>query len=364
MPDCPLRLEALPPNLRKHADPASSMPIREMAAKGLVPMGPRDLVTALFMLSFDAEPALADQARETAAGLPDRILGGVLRDGELDPGTLDFLATVLSGRESCLEGLCLNPTTSDETIARIASHCSERICSVIAQNQLRLLRHEPLLRGLLGNPLALKSTLDGVADFAVRFGVELTDLPALDEARLRVFGPEALTPAEPTPSAVDVVREFGVEADGASALEEGRRLTFSQRVRSMTVAQRVKLAILGNKEARGVLLRDSNKLVAMAAIQSPRITEVEVLAVATSRTAPEELLRWIYGHREWLKSYQLKMALVKNPKVPLPTALRFLPLLRDSDVRELSRNKNVPAGVQNQARAMVLKKEAPKRSPH
>ena len=118
--------------------------------------------------------------------------------------------------------------------------------------------------------------------------------------------------------------------------------------------------MMGNKEARSLLLRDANKLVAMAAVQSPRITDGEILALAHSRTANEEVLRCIYQDREWTKSYQVKMAVVKNPKVPLPVAMRFLPLLHDADVKDLSRSKNIPAGVRNQARSMIAKREAPK----
>ncbi|MHB1847183.1 MAG: hypothetical protein ACYCWW_20360 [Deltaproteobacteria bacterium] len=363
MPDCPLSLEALPPNLRKHVDPASAKPLRGMAAKALVPMGPPQLTTALFMLTFDPEAEIAEQARKTATGLTDRVLSAALRDGDLDPRVLDFFGRILDGKEAFLEWIILNPSALDETIAGIAATCSEKLCDLIGQNQLRLLRHEPLLRALLQNPHALRSTVDGVADFAVRAGVELTDVPALVEARRRVFG-EVPAAAAPAVTAEDLVSEFAVGEDGAAPLEEGKRLTFMQKLLKLSVSQKIKLATLGNKEARTVLLRDSNKLVALAAVQSPRITDGEVLAIANSRTAHDEVLRCIYNNREWLKNYQLKLALVKNPKVPLPSAMRFLPLLRDSEIRELARSKNVPAGIQNQAKSMMAKKEAPKTGEH
>lgn len=127
----------------------------------------------------------------------------------------------------------------------------------------------------------------------------------------------------------------------------------------MSIAEKIKLATKGNKEARTVLLRDANKLVSMSAIQSPRVTEGEVIAMANNRTAPEDILKYISANRDWLKNYALKLALVKNPKVPLPTAMKFLPLLREPDVRELARDRNVPSGVKNQARVMMAKKEKP-----
>jgi hypothetical protein len=361
MADCPLTPEALPPNFRKHVDPASPKPLRGMAAKGLVPMAPPQIATALFMLTFDADPDIAEQARKTAGTLPERILAAALRDNDLHPQALDFFAGALTGKENFLEWICLNPSTSDETVARIAADCSEKLADTIGQNQLRLLRHEPLLRALLSNPHALKSTLDGIADFAVRSGVYLADVPALVEAHRRVFGdvPGGEAAAQTGPTAEEIVQEFAVaQTDGDIPMEEGKRLTFTQKILKMSIAEKIKLAALGNKEARTVLLRDTNKLVSMSAIQSPRITEGEVLSMANNRTAPDDLLRYIAANRDWLKNYQLKLALVKNPKVPLPTAMRFLPLLREPDIRDLSRDRNVPSGVKNQARVMMAKKSA------
>jgi hypothetical protein len=350
--------DVLPPNFRKHVEASSPKALRGMAAKGLVPMAPSQSATALYMLSFDAEADIAEQARTTAAKLPDRILATALRDNELHPQTIAFFARLLPDKEAYLELICLNPATSDETIAEIAINSSEKLSDIIAQNQLRLLRCEPILRALFNNTRALKSTLDGVADFAVRSGVYLEDVPALVDAHRRVYGAEEV-PAEAGPTADQVVAEFAIASDEAAPLEENKRLTFTQRISKMSIAEKIKLATKGNKEARTVLLRDANKLVAMSAIQSPRVTEGEVIAMANNRTAPEDILKYISNNRDWLKNYALKLALVKNPKVPLPTAMKFLPLLREPDIRELSRDRNVPSGVKNQARVMMAKKEKP-----
>ena len=96
-------------------------------------------------------------------------------------------------------------------------------------------------------------------------------------------------------------------------------------------------------------------------IRSPRITDGEVLAAANNRAAQDDVLRVIYNNREWLKDYPVKLALVKNPKVPLAMAMKFLAQLRESDVKDLARNKNVPSGVQLLARKMIEKKNAPKK---
>jgi hypothetical protein len=131
----------------------------------------------------------------------------------------------------------------------------------------------------------------------------------------------------------------------------------------MTVSEKIKLATLGNKEARSILVRDGNRLVSMAAAQSPRITDGEILGLANSRTVNADVLRHVYSNREFLKNYAIKVSLVKNPKVPLPTALKMLVTLQEKDIKELARDRNVPQTIQAQAKAYLMKKEQAAKGP-
>src|SRR5437763_13466264 len=92
---CPLALDVLPGNFQKHVDPKAPVPLRMMGAKALVPMGPKEMATALFMLTFDADATVKETASKSAAGLPDRILSVALRDETMDPPVLDYYADLL-----------------------------------------------------------------------------------------------------------------------------------------------------------------------------------------------------------------------------------------------------------------------------
>lgn len=355
---CPITAEFLPPNLRKHVDPKAPVPLRMMAAKSLVPLSPSDMAGALFMLTYDTDPNVRETARKTAAGLPDRILASALRDEGVQPPVLGFFLRVLGDKDVYAEMLVLNGATPDDAVAEVAATCSTRVVEIIAQNQLRVLRHGDILRRLVRNPNASKSVIDSVCDFAVRSGLDLPDVPELKEARIRLFGPEAAEqPAERGPTADEILDEFKELGDeSASPMEEGKRLTFTQRIMKMSIAEKIKLATLGNKEARGILLRDSNKLVAVAAIRSPRITEGEVMMMAANRAVNDDVLRVIYNNREWTKDYRVKLGLVKNPKTPMALSMRFLATLRETDVKEIARDRNVPSGIMQQAKKMLDKK--------
>ncbi len=368
MPECPLPLEVLPKPLHKHALPNAPAPLRMMGAKGLVPaVAPVDLTTLLFFLSFDLEANVRETAVKTAEGLPDKIWGVALRAEGIKGAVLDWLADRLLGKEAAMELLLLNAATLDETIARVVPALSQRLADIVRQNELRLLRHEGILRGLCQNPNALASTVDGACDFCVRNGLTLLDVPQSVEAHKRVHGvdPTAKAP-EPVETAAALLQEYGRElaeevpdaAQAAEAAEDsGKRKNITQRVLSMSVSQKIKLATLGNKEARTLLLRDSNKLVCMAAATSPRITDGEILSLANSRTVNADVLRYIYSNREFTRTYAIKMSLVKNPKVPLPTALKMLYTLQEKDMKELARDRNVPQTIQAQAKAFLMKKE-------
>jgi hypothetical protein len=351
----------LAPTVKKHVDPGAPVPLRMMAAKALVPLAPADMVTALFLLVSDADEKVRTTAVDTATKLPDRILSSALRDEEVKPPVLGWFLDRLANQDVYAEMLVLNATTPDDAVARAAAHCSARLVETIGQNQLRLLRHEDVVRQLCRNPAASPALIDGVCDFCVRSGLALTDVESMRQARIRVFGPEAAeTPPDLGPTADEIIAEYQELADeNAPPMEEGKRLTLAQRIMKMSIAEKIKLATKGNKEARSYLLRDSNKLVAVAVIRSPKITDGEILAVANNRAALDDVLRVVYSNREWLKMYPVKLALTKNPKVPLPVAMKFLGQLRESEVKELTKNKNVPSGVQLMARKMMDKKNAP-----
>jgi len=352
----------LAPTVKKHVDPGAPVPLRMMAAKALVPLAPPDMVTALFLLVSDADEKVRTTAVETATKLPDRILSSALRDEEVKPPVLGWFLDRLATQDVYAEMLVLNASTPDDAVARAVAHCSARLAETIGQNQLRLLRHEDIVRQLCRNPAATPALVALVCDFCVRSGLGLTDVEQMRQARIRLFGPEAAdAPPDLGPTADEIIAEYQELADeNAPPMEEGKRLTLAQRIMKMSIAEKIKLATKGNKEARSYLLRDSNKLVAVAVIRSPKITDGEILAVANNRASLDEVLRVVYSNREWLKMYPVKLALTKNPKVPLPVAMKFLAQLRESEVKDLAHNKNVPSGVQILARKMMDKKNSPK----
>jgi hypothetical protein len=127
-----------------------------------------------------------------------------------------------------------------------------------------------------------------------------------------------------------------------------------QKIAALNVAQRMTLAMKGSREERAVLIRDPNKIVAVAVLSSPKLTETEVESIAKMANVSDEILRMIGFSRAWTKNYAVVHALVRNPKTPVAISMNFLARLSDKDLRNLSTNRNVPDVLRVSARKRVV----------
>ena len=132
--------------------------------------------------------------------------------------------------------------------------------------------------------------------------------------------------------------------------------SFIQSIGDMTVAERIKLALRGNREVRMFLIRDPYRMIRRFVLQNPRVGDEEIIAIAKNRSADDELLRLIGDSREWTKNYQVRISLVSNPKTPLTLSMRHLHSLNDRDMRALAKSKNVSATVANAAKRIINSK--------
>jgi hypothetical protein len=113
-------------------------------------------------------------------------------------------------------------------------------------------------------------------------------------------------------------------------------------LQEMTVAKKIGFALNCNKEARTILIRDNNRLVQMSVIKSPKITEAEVVMIASNRSVHEDVLRYISTKRDWMKNYEVRVGLVFNPKTPIFISMKQVPTLKDRELSRLGKSRSVP----------------------
>jgi len=377
-------LETLPPSVERAVGPKAPAPMRMMAARGMAPLPPGDMATALYQLSFSDDEAVKSAAFKSAAELPERILGAAL-DQPLDARVLDFYGRRVFGKPPLLEKLLLNKATADETFRHLATLVDDSGLEMIAKNEERLLRHPPIIAALYMNPKTRMSTAQRALELAVRNHVRVDGIPAFEEAARAIQQSGAPDPAQAEKDdaafaraaevAVDQTAALGlvaVDENEAAAQAEAEAQAAEQAVESPDVVEeekkqkisdlspagKIRLATLGNAFARAVLIRDTNRQVAMAAIRSPAVTDMEVLRYATNRGLDDEIVRYIANQRQWVRLYGVKVALVNNPKCPLPVSMRFLPHLNVRDLKALSRSKGIPSALSTAAKQMLQQRNA------
>lgn len=145
------------------------------------------------------------------------------------------------------------------------------------------------------------------------------------------------------------------EEDAANATP--RRQTLLQKISRMTVAEKINAALMGSQDERIILVRDSNKAVARAVLQSPKLSDQEVENIATMKNVSEEILRLVAMNRKFIRSYNIARNLINNPRTPVDTGLPLIRRLNDRDLKELSRNKNVAEVIRRMADKLIRQKE-------
>src|SRR6478672_6218705 len=117
-------LDSLPPAIDKVAGPKAPAPLKLMAARGLAPLKPGEMLTALYQLHLLDDAQVKPAALKTANELPEKILLGGLGE-PLDARVLDFFARRLWQKPKPLEVILLNKATSDHTFKHLAGLCGE-----------------------------------------------------------------------------------------------------------------------------------------------------------------------------------------------------------------------------------------------
>ena len=129
-----------------------------------------------------------------------------------------------------------------------------------------------------------------------------------------------------------------------------------QKINSLDVKGRIQLALKGNKEERSILIRDGTKVVALAVLEAPKLSDGEVEKFASQKNVLEAVLRQIPLKRRFMKNYIVVRNLVGNPRTPLDLSLGLVKNLLTQDLKNLSANKEVSETIRKLALKMYKQK--------
>ncbi|MFN2514769.1 MAG: hypothetical protein ABR556_01020 [Pyrinomonadaceae bacterium] len=372
---------------------SAPQPARLAAASGMLPLPQSDLLEVLVALQGSEDSEIAEAAKGTLGSQESQDLLDAAKSDETSPAVLDYLATVSKDPRQIHEALILNKKTSDQAVASLARTTSESpLLELIVINQQRLVRFPEIIDAILENParsteaerraretkreffekergaqqIAQELRARGKSAAAEFFEsadlsggltvedawllaehIEVSDAD-IDNSWLPAERYEELSTETPDQHAANYKKVVEYER-----LEMGEvppeRVSLIKRIMFMNARDRMKLAMKGDREARSILIRDSNRVVATAVIHNPRVTDQEVEAIAAMRTVADEVLRLIARNRAWARSYSVIHNLVRNPRTPIPTVIAILPRIHTKDLKNLSLNRNVSEATRRQA---------------
>lgn len=256
-------------------------------------------MTVLFFLALDADAEVHEGARKRLRELPLSVLNEAVASRTLHPRVLDTLARLHYSNSEVAGLMAVHP------------HCDDGTRTFLAEKGVEA--------ALLGNNVAHPVH-------------NSTEHPPQEEP------------------------DSGEDDDPVDEESEQFKSKY-QLSQVMGVAEKIKIAQTGDKEWRMILIKDSNKLVSGTVIRNPRITESEVLSIVKSSIQNDEILRVICSSKEWLKNYQIRKALVENPKTPIHSALRLMTTLTEKDLAHLAKSKNIQTVLSTQARKLLFAKK-------
>jgi regulator of extracellular matrix RemA (YlzA/DUF370 family) len=366
------------------------------AARGLLPLSEADLLEVLVFLRGGEDAEVARVAQATLDVQEPHDLLSVANSEEAPPAVLGFLASLAKATPAIHEAVAVNQNTPDQAIALLAQISTNgSLLEAITLNQQRLIRAPEIIDAILLNPartgeadrrakeirreffekdrgarqIAQELRARGnsaaaeffeTAEFAVAGGdlsvddawliaqhIEVSDADIDDSWLAREFIEEMM---EETPEQVAANIQMAINAERAEAGNvTPERMSLIRRIMLMSVKDRVQLGMKGDRETRGILVRDANKVVASAVIHNPRMTEQEVEKISAMRGVSDEVLRLIGRNRAWTRTYPIIHNLARNPRTPLATAITILSRLRTKDLQALTMNRNISEGVRRQA---------------
>ncbi len=365
-----MALTELPERIQPFLAPTSPVATRLRAAAGTLPLPPDQLVPVLLFLTQDGDELVRKKATAALQEMPGELVHPVLTQLHSAPA-LDAAVRVFRKHDEIARELATSPHIADDTIRWLAGTASAVVCEAIGRNQVRALRTPAIIEALWLNPRATQGVVQGLLELAVRQNLPLEHIAGFREVKAILSGEEkesehekGLSDSEFSLAMAWATQSYEREHGSTLAAltpeqakaEEDKTSTLQTLITKMSVSQKVRLAMVGDANVRKLLIRDPKKLVALAVLRSPRITEGEVTNFASNKSLSEELLTTICRNRNWVKDYATRKALVFNPKTPLTFAMTFLRQLSPKDLKDASGSRDVNQTVARTAKRMISDK--------
>ena len=343
-------------------------PLRAAAARGALPLPRPALIRLQILLLADADAGIAAAAKSELDRLEAEAIREVLGERGTPAAVLAFFARRAARDETLAERLAFHPAAPVEALGLLAATGSAAVVELVLTNEERLLAEPLLVERLMTNPALRTDQRARILELLER--LTRTELRRRAEER-RSADAGAETDSEPPIEELARMLEVDVgellsasQIMGAEEFEESDdpliRDAF-RRILRLNTAQKAILAMRGGREERQILVRDSNRTVALGVLKNGRLTEPEVESMAKMRSIHAEVLREIGRAREWSRSANIVTSLVNNPHTPQDVAMNFVNRLSNHDLKVVTMNRDIPELIRRMAKRTLDTRTQPAR---
>jgi hypothetical protein len=320
-----------------------------LAARGLLPLPPDELVALQVTLAASGDQEVASAAGAALGAIDSRVLVPYLAQ-EAAPEVLRWFAGHSENREVTAALLRRRDVPLD-VLLQLAPRLPADLQEILLLRQDRIAGAPELLVALESNPQLTSYSARRIVEYREHLLPAGAPPPEVSPWSVPAEVVEA-GDAE-VAAAIEAVRAQAAEGE----IEERTGLSEGQ-IRLLPVPVRLKLARGAPKTLRMFLVRDNSPLVALTVLQANPISEQEVEQFAKMRNVVAEVLDYIGKQRQWIGKYPVVLSLVNNPRTHLALALQLLSRVAVRDLRLMAKDRNLPEAVRSAALRLYRVKSA------
>ena len=282
---------------RDVAEGKASEGVRQLVAQRYLARGRTAPIQTLIALAQDQDPRVRSRALESLSHAPLVILKTLAGDTDIPDAILRHLAQEFWDEDEIMRPLAENPSASEETLGLLAANASDAVVAIIKKDAARLERSA-----------AIRAGIKNRGDRAIRLRRK---------------------------------QEVEQKKRGGGSIHK--------RLLDMSVPDKIFLAYRGTASERAILAQNPLRMVATAVLASPKVTAGEIESLASMRSVNGEVLEEIATNPTWVGQYPIARAVATNPKTPAHIGIDLLKRMREVDLKQIQKDRNLPEAVRSSA---------------
>lgn len=313
---------------------------RLLAARGLLPVSPEELIPVQVALARGDDPEVAEAAAASLRELSPRLASAHLASAA-GADELAYFAIEI-GHPRLIETVLRRRDVARPLLVELAPRLGEELQELLLLRQDAVVDEPAILDALEKNPRLSSYARRRIGEYREHLLPRKQRAPS-EEKKGEV---EEATDEE-LAEAIEEAKArrpegFEIDQEAAKGLSEAE-------LRALNVSVRLRLARGAPRALRAVLLRDPNPQVAVQVLRTNALSDSEVEQIAHNRSLDEEVLEFILANRGWIRKYPILRAVLSNPRTPVGPAVRLVPRLSVRDLKQLSRDRNASRPVRDTA---------------